>query len=70
MVGVVGAALAACASADKDEAPSRPVAELAVGGARLHGGGIRMDVQVGRALTRKAGKAGTVKITPNAVVTP
>lgn len=29
-----------------------------------------MDVQVGRSLTRKPGTAGTVKLTPNAVVTP
>ncbi len=29
-----------------------------------------MDVQVGRSLTRKPGKAGAVVVTPNAVVTP
>lgn len=70
LVVALGAALGACASADKAEAPPRPTAELAVGAKQLRGGGIRMDVQVGRSLTRRAGKAGAVVVTPHAVVTP
>ncbi|CAN5923150.1 hypothetical protein BH11MYX3_BH11MYX3_38090 [soil metagenome] len=70
MVAGVFLAFAACASADKEQGPATPAAELSVGGARIRGGGIRMDVQVGRSLTRKPGKAGAVVVTPNAVVTP
>ena len=68
---VVGALLASCASADKNgEVPAKPAKEVAAAGARIHGGGIRMDVQIGRSLARTPAKAGTVKLTPNAVVTP
>jgi len=67
---VVAALLASCASAQKDEGPAKPAKELAAGGARIRGGGVRMDVQVGRTLTQRPAKAGTVKVTPNAVVTP
>jgi hypothetical protein len=62
--------LASCASADKDKGSAAPVKELAVAGARIHGGGIRMDVQVGRTLITKPGAAGATKILPNAVVQP
>ncbi len=31
---------------------------------------MRMDVQLGRGLTNRAGKAGTKVVTPHAVVTP
>lgn len=68
---VVGALLASCASADKNgEVSAPPAKEVAAAGARIHGGGIRMDVQIGRSLARTPAKAGTVKLTPNAVVTP
>ncbi len=66
---VMGALLAACASADTKQ-PPRPTKELAAGGARIRGGGVRMDVQIGRGMTRAPAKAGTVSATPNAVVTP
>jgi hypothetical protein len=61
---------ASCASARDDAAPVVPSRELAVGGARIRGGGIRMDVEVGRSPTKKPIKAGTVVAKPNAVVTP
>ncbi len=70
---VVTAALAlgACASADNGgSSATRPNKEVAAGGAQLRGGGIRMDVQVGRALPKKPTKNSTVTITPNATVTP
>ena len=67
---VVGALLASCASADQGEVPAKPAKEVAAAGARIHGGGIRMDVQIGRSLARTPAKAGTVKLAPNAVVTP
>lgn len=67
---VVGALLCACASADKNEGRARPVKEIAVGGARIHGGGIRMDVQVGRTLATTPGTAGSTDVAPNAVVQP
>jgi len=64
-------ALGACASADNDgSSATRPNKEVAAGGAQLRGGGIRMDVQVGRALPKKPTKNSTVTITPNATVTP
>jgi hypothetical protein len=69
-VVVTGALLASCASADKDKGPATPAKEVAVGAARVRGGGIRMDVQVGRQLTNRAGNAGTTVVAPNAVVTP
>ena len=67
---VVGVFLVSCASADKSEVPSRPAREVAAAGAQLRGGGIRMDVQIGRGMTKRPGKAGAVVVTPNAVVTP
>lgn len=67
---VVGVFLVSCASADKGEAPPRPTHELSAGGARLKGGGIRMDVQIGRGQLKRPGKAGAVVVTPNAVVAP
>lgn len=70
LIVVVGALLASCASADQEQGPAKPAREVAVGGARIHGGGIRMDVQVGRGLTTQPGKTSTVKVAPNAVVTP
>ena len=67
---VVVALCASCASAEKDAGSSRPAQELAVGAARLHGGTIRMDVQLGRPLPKRAAKAGTVTMTPNTPVVP
>lgn len=64
-------ALGACASADQGgSSATKPNKEVAAGAAQLHGGGIRMDVQVGRPLPKKPTKNGAVKITPNATVTP
>jgi hypothetical protein len=62
--------LAACASA-KDEAPApAPAREIASGGARLRGGGIRMDVQIGRPLASRPTRTDKIVAKPNAVVTP
>ena len=48
LVIVVG--LVSCASAEKDNKTSKPTPsrEVVSGGATVRGGGIRMDVQVGR----------------------
>lgn len=66
---VMGALLAACASADSKQSP-RPTKEVSAGGARIRGGGVRMDVQIGRGLTKAPAKAGNAAVTPHAVVTP
>jgi len=58
-----------CASA-KDDTPVRPVHEVVVGSARVRGGGMRMDVQLGRPQLDHAVKAGTTVAAPNGVVTP
>lgn len=65
----VGALLASCASAENDQ-PATPAKETAVAAGRIRGGGMRMDVQVGRSQIAKPGKAGALKLTPNAVVVP
>ncbi len=67
---VVGVLAASCASADKGEVAAKPAKEVAASGARIRGGGIRMDVQIGRTLARTPAKGGTIKLAPNAVVTP
>lgn len=67
---MVGGALAACASADNKEVPAKPAKEVAASGARIRGGGIRMDVQIGRSLAKTPAKAGAVKVAPNAAVIP
>jgi hypothetical protein len=68
---VVAAFLTSCASASKDDgAPVKPVKEIVTGGARIRGGGFRMDVQVGRPFTQRPTTNGTVTANPNAVVTP
>jgi hypothetical protein len=64
------ALVGACASADKGGAPPTPTKEVAAGGARIRGGGVRMDVQLGRAQPKKPIKNGAVTIKPNATVTP
>jgi hypothetical protein len=58
-----------CASAKTEEAP-RPAQEIVSGGARIRGGGVRMDVQVGRTLTPRPVRAPGVTAKPAAVVTP
>lgn len=64
-------ALGACASADSGgSSATKQNKEVAAGGAQLRGGGIRMDVQVGRALPKRPATNGAVKVTPNATVTP
>ena len=67
---IVGALLASCASAENDQGPATPAKETAVGAGRIRGGGMRMDVQVGRSQVAKPGKAGAVVVTPNTVVAP
>lgn len=66
----VGALAASCASADKGEVAAKPAKELAAAGARIRGGGIRMDVQVGRTLAPAPAAGGAIRLAPNAVVTP
>lgn len=48
----------------------RSTRELVSGGARLRGGGVRMDVQIGRPLTQRPVRAGRTVAKPDAVVTP
>lgn len=67
---IVGALVASCASAETDNGPATPGKETSVASGRIRGGGMRMDVQVGRTQVAKPGKAGAIKMTPNAVVTP
>jgi hypothetical protein len=72
ILGLLIAGLAgACAKADKsNEPPPQAVRELASGGARVRGGGVRMDVQVGRAVVHRPITTGRVRAMPAAVVTP
>jgi hypothetical protein len=65
VVGLVSS----CASAKTEEAP-RPAREIVSGGARIRGGGVQMDVQVGRTFTQRPMKAGRVQARPAAVVAP
>ncbi|MBL9015500.1 MAG: hypothetical protein JNL83_15050 [Myxococcales bacterium] len=67
---IVGALLASCASAETESGPATPSKETAVAAGRIRGGGMRMDVQVGRPQLAKPGKAGAIKVTPNTVVAP
>jgi hypothetical protein len=60
-------ALGACASAKESEAPAKPAQEIVPGAARLRGGGIRMDVEVGRQFAQRL-KGGTVTAKPAAAV--
>jgi hypothetical protein len=64
---------AACASAKDDEGSKlRPVParDVVSGGASIRGGGIRMDVQVGRAFAQKPTRSRSVKAKSGAVVAP
>jgi hypothetical protein len=63
-------ALAACASAKETEAPAKPAQEVVPGAARLRGGGVRMDVEVGRTFTQRPIKGGNVIAKPAAPVVP
>ncbi|MGE0399085.1 MAG: hypothetical protein AB7T06_20410 [Kofleriaceae bacterium] len=68
---VMALALGACASADNGgSSATKPNKEVTAGGGSIRGGGIRMDVQVGRAQPKKPVKNGTVEIKPHATVTP
>lgn len=64
--------LGACASAEKDEAGTArptPAREVVTGGATVRGGGIRMDVQVGRPFAQKPTRSPDATAKPGAVVT-
>jgi hypothetical protein len=63
------AGLAACGDNIKPE-QARPAREIVSGGARLRGGGVRMDVQVGRAFTQPPVRGNGTTAKPAAVVTP
>jgi hypothetical protein len=61
----------ACATANKDDKPKpRAAREVVSGGASIRGGGVRMDVQVGRPFAQKPTKSGATAAKPAAVVTP
>ncbi|MBA2544221.1 MAG: hypothetical protein H0V17_31545 [Deltaproteobacteria bacterium] len=61
-------ALGACASANDSEAPAKPAQEIVPGAARLRGGGVRMDVEVGRTFTQRPIRGGGVTAKPAAPV--
>ncbi len=65
---VVVLLVGACASAKEPEVPANPAQEVVPGAARLRGGGVRMDVEVGRTFTQRPIKAGTVTARPAAPV--
>jgi hypothetical protein len=65
---VLAVLLAGCASAQTDSDKARPVKEVVSGGARIRGGGLRMDVQVGRPFAQQPMRNDTITATPNAVV--
>lgn len=69
---VIGLMLAACASAEKDGGKTKPAParEVVSGGATVRGGGIRMDVQVGRPFVHKPTRSSSATAKPAAVVTP
>lgn len=69
LVIVVG--LMSCASAERDNKASKPTPsrEVVSGGATVRGGGIRMDVQVGRAFAQTPTRSSDVTAKPGAVVT-
>ncbi len=61
---------ASCASAQDAPESATPVREVISGGATIRGGGIRMDVQVGRAFSQPPIKSATVTAKPITTVTP
>jgi hypothetical protein len=64
-------ALSACASAEQDGRSKRrePANEIVSGGASIRGGGIRMDVQVGRPFVQRPTRTPEATAKPGAVVT-
>lgn len=56
---VVTLAVGACASAGDPEPAAKPAREVVPGAARLRGGGVRMDVEVGRTFTQRPISNGT-----------
>ena len=60
--------LGACASAGDPEPQAKPAQEVVPGAARLRGGGVRMDVEVGRTFTQRPITNGTVTARPAAPV--
>ena len=68
---VVMGLVVGCASAEREDKASKPVPsrEVVSGGATVRGGGIRMDVQVGRPFAQKPTRSTDVTAKPNAVVT-
>lgn len=61
-------ALGACASAKDTEQPTKPAQEVVSGGARIRGGGIRMDVEIGRTFTQRPIRGGSITAKPAAPV--
>ena len=68
---VIIVALAGCASAEKDgsKAKPTPAREVVSGGATVRGGGVRMDVQIGRPFAQKPTKTTGATAKSGAVVT-
>ena len=62
-------ALAGCASAKSDAQP-HPAHEVVSGAGRIHGGGVRMDVTVGRAMAATPTSNATVTAKPVTTVAP
>ncbi len=61
--------LVGCASAKEDKgAPPAPTREVVSGGATIRGGGIRMDVQVGRPFAQKPTRSPDATAKSGAVV--
>jgi len=61
---------ASCASAKSDAPAVKPAHEVVSGGATLHGGKFRMDVQVGQGIQPRFAKDSNNARLENAVVTP
>jgi hypothetical protein len=66
VVGLVG-----CASAERDEKAAKPIPsrEVVSGGASIRGGGIRMDVQIGRPFAQTPTRSTDATAKSGAVVT-
>ena len=65
VVGLVG-----CASAEKDDKAAKltPSREVVSGGGSIRGGGVRMDVQIGRPFAQKPTRSTNATAKPGAVV--
>ena len=68
---VVVCLVTACASAEKEDQRARPAAarEVVSGGATVRGGGVRMDVQIGRTFVQKPSRSAGTTAKSGAVVT-